>query len=172
MLALLMTGCLFTTKPKYKYPSDMNQMCVTARSETQSWLQANKPNLKLRPKASVTVVKVPGETIINGIWSYADPRWPDWWIGGSCSGSLIKIACNPITGGDVNYGVLKHEFGHFWLFPAGIYGHPKGFEGLFGFYGEAPFDTSKREDEGDDVCISISYTKDGVRHHIDVLKKK
>ena len=82
---------------------------------------------------SVKVVKHKGEVKIGGIWAWADPRWPNIWIGGLCSGNRIEIGCHPTSGDEVHEGCLFHEFGHYWLANNG-YGlrHVPMFKSVFG----------------------------------------
>ena len=116
---------------KHRYPADLKAECERLHGKVRTDLKAAGASLKR--DGSLVVTKVPGEICINGQWAWADPRWPNIWIGGLCGGNYIKIACNPETGGEIHGGSLYHEFGHYWLANNG-YGlrHVPRFKGVFG----------------------------------------
>jgi len=131
LILLTCSGCIFSNKPKMKFPSEISSMCYQARNETKAGIEAIDGK-KLK-EHSETVAYVKGEKKIDGIWAWTDPRWPDWYIGGLCNGTLIQIGCHPnIPGAEVHYGCLFHETGHHWLITNyGIFSHPKKYDSLF-----------------------------------------
>lgn len=168
---LISTGCIFTTKPHHDFPKDIYQMCYKAKYEAKTRIDKINPKLTKSDRRSV-LRKHAGEVKIDGMWAWSDPRWPDYYIGGYCNGTLIYVGCHPETKGEVSYGVCVHEFGHHWLFMnGGSKGHPVGFESVFGFADS----TRMMRTTNEWILEAIDWVDGkGRTNHIDILwtKKK
>jgi len=116
--AVLSTGCasLFNRSQvsmENQYPPDIAEQCVVARVAARAGIERVDGKLLL-VRYGQGVVKHPGERQVNGMWVWYEPRLQQE-IGGMTEMALIIVGCNPVTGGDVNNGVLIHENGHFYL---------------------------------------------------------
>ncbi len=115
MSCLLFTvGCNTTSsKPKFSYPPDIKTMCDNARNDAVSCI--------VGVKASKTLVleKRPNCVKKYGHWAWQEPSIKNIWVLGATwkrgDGYYIQVSCNPKTLGEVNYGTVKHEHGHYLL---------------------------------------------------------
>ena len=115
-----MSGCLiFGGKDKrrssvtFKYPADIKDMCTEIYATTCAQMVAHGANLP--NNASWEVRKHKGEVKIGDSWYWSSEYWPDIWVGGLCWGNMTEVGCNPNTMGEVSYGTVFHETGHYWL---------------------------------------------------------
>ena len=160
------TGCFLTKRPHHDFPKDIYDMCYRAKYDAKTRIDKISPSLTKKDRSSI-LRKQDGEVKIDGMWAWADPRWPDYYIGGLCNGTLIYVGCNPVTKNEVSYGVCVHEFGHYWLYMnGGSMGHPVGFESVFGF-------ADKRKQGSEWVLESVQWVDEkGKTNHIDILRTK
>lgn len=112
-----MAGCFthHSSGPKFTYPPDIQQLCENARMDAKACIESNGQSVKF--KRDLTVEKRPGEKAISGEWAWREPVWQGKWVCGLTWDKgryyLCQIGCNPRTMGDINYGTVKHEIGHY-----------------------------------------------------------
>jgi len=127
------TGCITfggKKEPTFTYPSDITPMCEQAKERAIQIIQTH--GVTPITNRSVTVKKHKGDRFIRGMWAW--DIGDGYYVGGSIKmGNIIEVGCNPITGGEVSFGVLQHEMGHYLL---GIYSHPAEWNDLFGYVDE------------------------------------
>lgn len=117
-LLVLLTGCIFPSKHDdkivFKYPPDIAVMCGQALESAKQAIQSTGTQLKLKG-FGCEVIKKPGEKKFGNMWCWYSKEW-NFYVGGLCWGTKIEIGCDPVTGSGVLFNVLKHEFGHYWLY--------------------------------------------------------
>jgi hypothetical protein len=110
LLLFLICGCK-TSKPEFNFPQDIKWICHDAKNQAKSNIVSK--GVPLKEKKGCVVVKIKGTKKFGPMWAYYSEEWKQY-IGGICGGNYIEIACDPNTG-EVNFMVLVHEFGHYWL---------------------------------------------------------
>lgn len=112
-------GCSMFRKNEIEidYPNEIAQMCVGASTYAQTILA--KHGMPTERRWSVKVRTYRCTKKVRGMWVWEDKQYG--WIGGYHSLGNIMVGCSP-TGDEVNLGVLRHEFGHYWKMSNG-YGH-------------------------------------------------
>lgn len=122
------TGC---TTIKYNYPSDIQELCESSMGDARECIENN--GLDLKEKWGCSIIKNMNceRKATSGYWCWYEPRWK-MWVGGLYGVREIEIGCNPRTGKEVSYDVLKHECGHHWLTSNVINGnHPIAYKQCF-----------------------------------------
>jgi len=115
---------------EFDFPDDIEELCQKATAESKAHIEDCGTSLQV--KAGLTVTKVKGEKKFGDKWGWQAPEWPGIYVAGLCYGKLIKIACHPDTGQEVNYEVLHHENGHYWLITnLGVSMHPAKYDKHF-----------------------------------------
>lgn len=129
--SLCAVGCATSKSHKLRFPDDISDMCHRAMAQAKADIEAC--GTPLRQVTGIAVIKMRGEQKIKGKWAYHDPATGRL-VYGNHEGYRICVGCNPVTLGEVDYGVLHHEFGHYWL---GTnykeHGHPARYDSKFGW---------------------------------------
>lgn len=129
--SLCAVGCATNKSNRLMFPDDIAPMCHRAMAQAKADIEACGTPLKFR--SGIAVVKMLGEKKIDGKWAYHDPQ-SGRLVYAQYVGWRIEVGCNPVTLGEVDYGCLHHEFGHYWL---GTnykeHGHPSRYDSKFGW---------------------------------------
>jgi hypothetical protein len=131
ILSLMLSGC--DNGPELSFPSELDAMCNEARYDAQACVQSTGFDPKI--VKSIQVVEYRGEK-----WYPNSQCWA-WWsadlnmyVSGLYWRDRIEIGRNPNledSNHQVNYANLKHEFGHYWLYPNGVPNHDPRFRSCF-----------------------------------------
>jgi len=126
---LIFTGC--DDGVSYDCPSDINQLCRDARNSAKACIES-KLGRSIEEKYSCSLEKNMNCTkkASSGYWC--------WWsselnayVGGLYYPKQIFVGCNPANGGEVHSGVVKHEYGHHWIYSNKLEGQNSLFKSCF-----------------------------------------
>ena len=127
LIPLFAAGC-FSSSIEREFPKEIEGTCWHALNESKKGIES--VGTTLNPEWDLKVVTVKGEKEYSAGWAWDDPQLG--WIYGYCSGGFIQIAANPNNSADINYNVLFHECGHYWLISNyGIRNHPAQYDPIF-----------------------------------------
>lgn len=131
LLSLLAIGCRTTIEQDY--PSEIRGLCKQARDDAKNCIKSCNFDPKI--EKSIKVVEIPGQKWYSNsqCWSWWSPSL-NMWVSGLYWKDRIEIGRNPNlndSNHQVNYANLKHEFGHYWLYPNGVPNHDRRFYGCF-----------------------------------------
>ena len=114
MAVSLIGQCCVSSRrsPKLYAPDEIKGMVYHAMNEAKACIESK--GTPLRMKQSVRLVVKPGTRRIGGYWTFYSEAWR-MYIMGYYDGRNIVVAHNPANPLDINFEVLKHEFGHYWL---------------------------------------------------------
>lgn len=132
IMCLMLLGCMTKNDDpiKFTFPPDAKVMCDNALNNSKAKIQSRGTALAIK-RIGCEVIKVKGEKKVGNMWVFI-PKGYDRYVGGICWGNRIEIGCNPITGGEVIYDILEHEFAHYWLYSNfGDMTHNLRYSGLF-----------------------------------------
>lgn len=113
IFAVILCSCI-SMGVNFNYPSEVSSMCYGAKNDAKAAIQSVGKSLK--EKKSLKLVIVPGEKLFSGYWGFWSTEWNQYVLGLCYSGDTltIKVASDP-RNGTINYDVVKHEHGHYWL---------------------------------------------------------
>ena len=109
LMCLLLMGC---RTPNFTFPDDIKSQCYGTMNSSKTIIESTKQK-KLNIEYGCRVSKVPGEKRSTSGWAFKSSNGK--YALGSYNGIVIKIACNPVTGDEINTKVLEHEFAHYWV---------------------------------------------------------
>ena len=155
-------------KPKFYFPAGYEAE-GRAALERAGLIVRGVIKLPKRLGGNLYFVKAHGR--MGGVSYFYHPKWPGWPVAGYCQqrggGKVDIVVADPPDGGTV-----LHEFGHGWLFQAGIYGHDPRFDQHFEGWAETRRATGVtvggREPPPLPTHIDTVDT-DGLHTHIDII---
>lgn len=115
----------------------MEGLCAAFRQEAKNAIV--KGGYPAEDKVGVRVVLHKGERLFSipsgPAWGWRSAEWNNAYVCGLYghgNPATIEVGCNPVSGDQVNWGVVKHEFGHYYLVEnLGIYSHPANLRASF-----------------------------------------
>jgi hypothetical protein len=134
ILAFLVSGCISHKIKSPEFPPSCNALCQQQLDKSKKAIEA-LDGKSLKYKSSLRVALHKGEKKIDGMWAWQIA--PNYYVGGLTEWSnFVTVGCHPVTMGEVNAGVLFHEFGHFWLTTNyGIRSHDPKYDPVFHWSG-------------------------------------
>ena len=157
---LFVSGCSTTSnKPKLSYPADIKTMCENARNDAISCIG----NVKV--SKSLVLEKRPNCVKKYGYWAWQEPSIKNVWVLGATwkrgNGYYIQVSCNPKTMGEVRYGTVKHEHGHYFLWSNfGDPSHNPKYKGCFENWNDPRVKTRAVMLDGEEVIIDYIEAPD------------
>lgn len=130
-ICMFFVGCITMPwdPPERNFPKDIESLCWHALNESEKGIESCGTPLKATH--NLRVIKVTGQKKFNNGWAWQEPLLENMWIYGLFQNNQIKIASDPETSA-VNYNVLFHECGHYWLVTNyHIYDHPAKYDSVF-----------------------------------------
>ena len=160
VLMLAICGCQifpWYQRPCNRYfPDSIKEMCYNEMENAKNCIESKGE--KIDKDSTIKVELVPGEKKIKGMWCFKDKEhYGDMWIGGLSYRQYIKVGCHPVTKEEVNPQVVKHEFGHFWLFKNNVMDHDGRFKECFINWNDV---SAIKMQSIDDEIVSVDFVSE------------